>query len=292
MMKKRTEGRTFGAWFGRIAGHLLSIVLITLCAAESEARQLHVGDPLAPARYLRFQGMTSYAEIPNTPDFSVSTTGLTVAVWMRPDALTFPKTEGSLPNEQYVHWLGKGEPGREEWTFRMYSQTTPPGPRANRVSFYVFNPEGKRGCGSYFQDPLVVGQWVHVVGVVDTMAQQTAIYKNGQLRHSDSYSGQVTPAQGAAPLRLGTKDLASFFEGAIGSVRIWNRPLSVSEIQKLYASNLVPRHGLVAQYKLAEGSGSLIHDTADGHDGALSDAVWARGRGSIGVATGSGGGGC
>jgi hypothetical protein len=246
-----------------------------------------------PARYLRFQWIASYAEIPNAPAFSVGRYGLTVAAWIRPDALTFPKTEGSLPTEQYVHWLGKGEPGRQEWTFRMYSQTTPPGPRANRISFYVFNREGGRGCGSYFQDPLVAGQWIHVVGVVDATAQRTAIYKNGQFRHSDSYSGQVVPSQATAPLRLGTKDFASFFKGAIGSLRIWSRPLTGSEIQQLYASNVVPRQGLVAQYNLNEGSGSVIHDTVGGHDGTLVNAVWARGGGLIRlIPTGSSGGGC
>ena len=68
--------------------------------------------------------------------------GFTIAVWMRPDALTFAKTQGSLTNQQYVHWLTN-----HEWAFRMYSQTNPPGPRANRISFYVFNPSGGRGCG-------------------------------------------------------------------------------------------------------------------------------------------------
>jgi hypothetical protein len=294
---KKTEGHAFGAWLGGIAKRLIPILLltivpITLCAAESETQQLYAGAPLLPARYPRFRGIMSYAEIPNAPELSVSATGLTIAVWMRPDTLTFPKTEGSLPTEQYVHWLGKGEAQRQEWTFRMYSQTTPPGLRANRISFYVFNPEGARGCGSYFQDPVVAGQWIHVVGVVDAAAQQTAIYKNGEFRHSDSYGNQITPAPGTAPLRLATKDLASFLKGAIGPVHIWSRPLTASEIEKLYASDVVPRQGLVAQYRLNEGSGSVIHDTAHGHDGTLLNAEWAAGRGPIQMATGTSGGGC
>jgi len=142
----------------------------------------------APRVNLLFTGSDSYVEVPSSPDFSPGSAGLTVAVWMRPDALTFPKTEGSLATQQYVHWLGKGERGQFEWTFRMYSQRTPPGPRQNRISFYVFQPDGGRGCGSYFQDPVTPGEWIHVVGVADATTQQTSIYKNGRHRHSDSYA--------------------------------------------------------------------------------------------------------
>ncbi len=261
-------------------------------ATEDDTGKQRIAAPFGHADYLRFKGATSYAEIPNAPDFSVSAAGLTVAVWMRPDTLTFPVTEGSLPTQKYVHWLGKGQPGSEEWTFRMYSRTSPEGPRANRISFYVFNPEGGRGCGSYFQDPITPGEWIHVVGVVDAGAQRTSIYKNGQFRHSDSYSGLIRPAHGVAPLRLGTQSLASFFQGAMGPVRVWSRPLSASEVQGLYNSNAVPRQGLVAQYRLNEGRGSVIHDTADGHEGALFNVAWGRGRRPIAAATGSSGGGC
>jgi hypothetical protein len=173
-----------------------------------------------PRTALRFDGLSSYAAIPDNAAFSVSPMGLTVSVWLRPDARRFSKTEGSLPTEQFVHWLGKGEVGRQEWTFRMYSRSTPPGPRDNRISFYVFNPAGGRGCGSYFQDPVDVGKWLHVVGVVDAGSHTTAIYKNGQLRNTNAYGGTIIPAHGIAPLRLGTKDFASFLRGALSQLRV------------------------------------------------------------------------
>src|SRR5262245_7039168 len=146
---------------------------------------------VAPRTALRFDGISSYATIPDSAAFSVSPMGLTVSVWLRPDARRFSKTEGSLPTEQFVHWLGKEEVGRQEWTFRMYSRSTPPGPRDNRISFYVFNPAGGRGCGSYFQELVDVGKWLHVVGVVDTGSHTTAIYKNGQLRNTKPMAGPL-----------------------------------------------------------------------------------------------------
>ena len=245
-----------------------------------------------PRTALRFDGLSSYAEIPDSDVFSVSLTGLSVSVWLRPDARRFPKTEGSLPTEQFVHWLGKGETGRQEWTFRMYSRSTHPGPRDNRISFYVFNLAGGRGCGSYFQDPVEVGKWLHVVGVVDTESHTTAIYKNGQLRNTNAYGGTITPAHGIAPLRLGTKNFASFLRGALSQVRVWNRPLTAAEITALYATNVVPQDGLVAAYLLNEGRGTVAHDSQGHPQGTVVGGTWDATHHAISATTGQSGGGC
>ena len=84
----------------------ISLVLTLLIRAEPVT-----ADPTSdsvPKTYLKYDGLGNYAEVANSPAFSLSKEGLTVAVWMRPDALVFPKREGRQANEQYVHWLGKG----------------------------------------------------------------------------------------------------------------------------------------------------------------------------------------
>jgi hypothetical protein len=233
---------------------------------------------------LPFDGVSTYVEVPDSADFSVPTTGgLTVAAWLRPDTLTFPTTEGS----GYIYWLGKGEAGRQEWTFRMYSRDNSEG-RGNRISFYLFNPDGGLGIGSYFQDAITPGEWIHVVGVAD--AQHTAIYKNGVFRRCDLYRGgsesgcqrytglAVTPQRGTAPLRMGTRDLHSFFLGALADVFIWDRPLSADEIAALYQQNVVPSDGLVAEYPLDETGGSVVHDDLGVHNGTIVGAPWGGAR--------------
>jgi hypothetical protein len=248
--------------------------------------------PNPPTKFLTFNGINAVVEVPSFPALGLGSTGYTVAVWMRPDSLTFQKTEGSLPSQQYVHWLGKGESADQEWTFRMYSLTQP-GPRQNRISFYVFKSDGGRGCGSYFQDPIVPGEWMQVVGVVSPDTTEVSIYKNGVLRHSDSYSSLASsPKGGAAPLRIGSKDLTSYFQGAIGPIWIWNRPLSSSEIQALYASDIAPSNGLILHFAMQEGAGSTIHDSVGGREGAISGAAWGKGRSSIDDSVGKSGGGC
>ena len=91
---------------------------------------------------LVFDGEDDYIEIADSAVFSAATTGqLSVSAWIRPDVLTFPVSQST----GYVHWLGKGESGQQEWAFRMYNQTTTDNPpRPNRISFYLFNLNGGR----------------------------------------------------------------------------------------------------------------------------------------------------
>lgn len=233
-----------------------------------------------PAVYLHFNGKDEYVEIPTSPRFSLSSEGLTVSAWMRPDTLTFPNPEGS----GYVHWMGKGERGQQEWVFRMYNRSnTENPPRPNRISFYVFNPDGGLGVGSYFQDRIEPHQWIQVTGVADR--EHTYIYKNGQFERCDQYQGTPTggchghpeviqPQRGAAPTRLGTRDLRSYFQGGLAEIRIWDRPLTKLEVRTLYEKGEAPRRGLAAEYLLNEGKGSIAHDSIHHHDGRIVGAKW------------------
>jgi hypothetical protein len=184
---------------------------------------------------------------------------------MRPDVLTFPNSEST----GYVHWMGKGEAGQQEWTFRMYNETTTDvPPRPNRISFYVFNLQGGEGVGSYFQDPVQAGEWIHVVGIAD--GQNTFIYKNGVLKQSQSYAGIITPQHGTAPLRIATRDFNSFFLGAIQRVRLWSRALTASEVQMVF-TDIIPQNGLIAEYLLER---DVAPDTAGLHTGQIVGGLW------------------
>lgn len=209
-------------------------------------------------------------EVTDSTDFSVNTTGsLTISAWLRPDVLIFPVEESN----GYVHWLGKRRLNEQEWVFRINGLDNDQF-RDNRISFYVFNSGPGRACGSDFQDPVQAGQWIHVAGVVDGNSQTTSIYKNGVLRNTNSFPGIITPQHASAPLRMATRDFASFFEGALAQVRIWNRVLSAQKVSDLYFLGLVPRDGLVAEYLLNEGAGNTAFDTANSHDGTVFGSLW------------------
>ena len=296
------------------------VVLVGLAAIRSLTASAE------PQAFIKFDGApNNFVEIdyPSIPDFSVNPgVGLTVSAWMRPDDLHFDHTDGSDPNQQYVHWLGKGEgsddDAQQEWTFRIYSQNDPIPcdvcPRLNRVSFYVFNlarPPGvvcqNEGIGSYFQypindpDPLVAGEWIHVVGVVDDRegVKTTSIYKNGNFIRCDRYQatdvtscqrlpdqapGQcprpITPTQGSAPVHIGHRDRLSYLNGAVAEVRIWNRALDAGEVATVYqGGDPAPDALLMGQYLLNEtGGDTTAHDTSDNptgpHDGTVLGPTW------------------
>jgi len=256
---------------------------VALSPATSLSRLRRTSKPGFP--HLAFNGVNSYVEVPDSEEFSVSTTGaLTVAAWVRPDTLTFPHDE----RKGYVNWLGKGtgqgRSAQQEWAFRMYNLNTPEGlSRPNRIGFYLFSPSGGLGIGSYFQDPVQTSEWIHVVGAAD--GTRTYIYKNGVFRRCDQYRGAtdrscgrhafiVTPTHGSAPLRMGHVEGSSYFLGGLSEVRFWNRLLTRKEIAGLYGANRVPRDGLVAEYLLNEGAGEVAHDTVGDHDGMIFGAKW------------------
>jgi hypothetical protein len=196
-----------------------------------------------PDTAVKLDGKRSYVEIPSHKGFSQPTSGkgLTVEVWVRPDVL---ELHGET-DDPHVHWLGKGEPGRQEWALRFYSRASRD--RPNRISAYVFNSEGGLGAGAYFQDMLTAGEWMHVVacfdpGDADTKGAGVHIYKNGVLRLGPPKPGvlynnpkwQIRPAHGGAPLRLGTRDLKSFLTGAIDEVAVYPRVLTAKEVLENY----------------------------------------------------------
>jgi hypothetical protein len=115
------------------------------------------------------------------------------------------------------------------------------------------------------------------------MARKRRSYKNGAFKDCDRYTGSgpgpcnsyppdrlVAPERGSAPLRIGTRDFQSFFQGAIRNVRIWNRALSADEVSALCAE-LVPQAGLVAAYLLQQ---DIAVDSAGPHDGGIVGATW------------------
>ncbi len=185
-----------------------------------------------------FNGVSEYLELASSRLFSVPAGGaLTIEAWIRPDTLEFPADEGS----GYVHWAGKGAPGQQEYVMRMYSLTNSES-RPSRISGYVFDPQGGLGSGSYFQDTVRVGEWIHVASVIDTSVNPAVIslYKNGVLRKTTPLSQfNVVPVPGDAPLRIATRDFGSFFQGAIGKFALYQRALTAAQLSNHY-QRMVP----------------------------------------------------
>lgn len=176
-----------------------------------------------------FNGESSYIEIPDKNYLSIaSTKELTISIWMKLEVLDFPSTE----REDYVHWLGKGVSGQHEYTFRIYNLSSY---RPNRISGYVFNPSGGLGAGSMFEERLYLDRWMHVVVVYDYPNDLIKIYRDGKQRSQSTFSSYaIIPRDGTAPLRIGTRDFASYFQGHLDDLKIFKRVLTDREIMGLF----------------------------------------------------------
>lgn len=74
------------------------------------------------------------------------------------------------------------------------------------------------------------GKWYHFVGTYDGATYKSYINGGDKQSRSDTFEGF-----GAADAMIGVYDPGSyFFRGLIDDVRVYNRPLTVSEIQVLY----------------------------------------------------------
>ena len=187
----------------------------------------------------KFNGSGQYLQVPSASALSVTHTGcLTIQAWVDPTTLQFPHEQGS----GYAYILGKGASGKQEYALRMYSQINTEAPeRPNRLSGYVFNLSGGKGSGAYFQDKVQSNSWMMVTFVIDKQPSAAwpsgyvAIYKNDQLRGQVSISQfNVTPQASSAPLCVATRQLESYFQGAIGKVAVFDYVLSSQRVAAIY----------------------------------------------------------
>ena len=181
--------------------------------------------------------------------FQVQSVGMTVHAFMKPTATSF---NGGA----YVYFLGKGATPQAEWAFRFYPDPSNDG-RPNRVSGYIWNLDGNpnnmnnEGAGADYQPSGALSGWHEVVVVYDpgnaldphagaTMyfdgacidGPHCSLNDTGALYSTSPYL--VYPLNGSDSLHIGTRELSTFFTGDIDEVAIFDRALSLTEIQSLH----------------------------------------------------------
>jgi Concanavalin A-like lectin/glucanases superfamily len=117
-------------------------------------------------------------------------------------------------------------------------------PRANRIAFYAYNPAGGEGAGAYFQQPVVAGRWIYVVGELTPTGvriYRDGVFEQGPPSPATLYADpafNVTPRHGTAPVRVGTRNAGSFFAGAVDELAIYGTLLTPRQIRQHYRAGL------------------------------------------------------
>lgn len=253
------------------AKYQIGMVQSTTLTSYYDEVKVEIGNPA-----LLFNGVDGMIDLGDNANFSIPTTGaISIAAWIRPDILTFPDEEGS----GYVHWLSKVDTGANEWLFRMYGADNSEG-RENRISFYVYAEDGlPAGDGVAFQEPVTAGEWIHVIGTIDSSGNM-AIYKNGVKK--DTFTTSLTLTDTATPVRIGSgaqnanPDNRSYFKGAVDDIILWDRELSEAEAFQVFAGS-PSASGMTARYRTSEGYLDTIYDELSANSADTGTAQWILG---------------
>jgi len=206
------------------------------------------------ANAVNLNGTTGYVDIAN-PVID-TTQSYTVATWVKLNNLTgfqtFASIDGSSASAFYLQMQG----GKFAMTVRSTDSTSGAETKVSQIAA----PS--------------TGVWYHVVGVYDSSAQTIALYVNGQLQGSTSFTtawkGTGHTAVGRGKWNGGNVD---FTNGALDDTHFYDRGLSASEIAGLAT-------GTSAYYAFDAGSGTTAVDySGKANTGTLqAGAGWTTGK--------------
>ncbi len=163
---------------------------------------------------LAFDGMTSYVDLGNPIPLQL-TGSMTWSAWVF--------ATGNPPNDGQIIAKSAGPDG---WQLKTSPDTGP-----HRFAVAV-SPNGSTNVQRYSTTTRALNTWYHVAGVYNATAQTLDIYVNGVLDNG-VLSGTVPAALVNSPqnVNIGRRPAGYYFQGIIDEVRIYNRALSVAEIQ-------------------------------------------------------------
>ncbi|MFD7101402.1 LamG-like jellyroll fold domain-containing protein [Streptomyces celluloflavus] len=172
---------------------------------------------------VKFNGTDGYAQIGQTSGPHVDTSrSFTVSAWAKLDKK--PSSPAIITAQ-----AGKERPGFElyyskdldRWVFNQYAED-----KAGAGIIRAMGPKGGTAA---------VGEWVHLTGVHDTVADTLTLYVNGQETGSVKLGGAFYAGQS---MYIGAGNYSgnpgAFFPGEIDEVRLYDRPVSAEEARQLF----------------------------------------------------------
>lgn len=195
-----------GSWSGNVS------------ASASVSGLINFADPQS----LDFDGTDDYIVVANDDSIDIGGTQITIAAWVFVDNTT---------NDQVLIRKLYNPPGASNPTSQYNLEFA--GSVADTFDFFFSDTSGTKR-GPYSVTP-TLGQWNHVVFTYDGVNVRG--YING---NNTSTTGETTSiAQRGQILRIGTDhNLSQDFDGRLDEIRIYNRALSLSEIQALANGNM------------------------------------------------------
>lgn len=185
---------------------------------------------------LHVDGQNVYVTIPSTTALDIGENQVSISLWTKLEQLPseLPGSYGGIydsSSDCYIVYLDRNN---------------------RELRFKITTVDGHAARPGIPETDLVLNEWVHIVGVYDGNASQSAgearIYLNGELKdthigHDSSVgtglTGTVQSGQVAGIGRDGA-NAQYFFTGAVDDIAVWGRALTQAEIAYLSAGHPVP----------------------------------------------------
>ena len=158
-----------------------------------------------------FDGVDNYVEIPDDSIFDFNDKGFSLALWIKTDATTGKQSERD-------DIVGKGDATIEGFTISM---------RYNYPTFFIGD---YLSCGGATE--LNDGIWHHLSGTRDD-ANNVVLYVDGKTESRCTNNENVNTNYSMFFGKHGTMN-ASYYDGVIDDIYIYNRALSANEVEMLY----------------------------------------------------------
>ena len=199
-----------------------------------------------PSGALNFDGASNYVELPDESSFDLPQITI-VAI-------------ANVPN--YAKRNPIISKGREFGSFTVHV-TSPDG-----YPYYTYQDATGNETEPIANGPVGQNQFFHLVSTYDSSSRQLRGYLNGVLKQSTTC--QNSPLMNSENVTIGLSSFqsaaAEFFNGVIDEIRIYNRVLSASEVQALYATDT----GQVAYYPF---NGNANDESGHGFNGTVTGAT-------------------
>lgn len=196
---------------------------------------------------LYFNGV-AYADTASNSTLSLAN-GFTVAGWIKISKFITASTRQKMI-------------ATANWGFGATSTT-------QKLSFTTIGVKDYDSTGSTIQP----GVWVFACAVLDA-SNDVTFYLNGVLDSVVTGTNPATTTAGVTSLGQRATPTDRHI-GNLSGVRVFNRELTAQEILSLY-NGTVPS-GVIAEYKLNEGAGSIAYDTSgNGNNGTITSGTWTR----------------
>jgi len=178
---------------------------------------------------LSFNGAGEYVDCGNDESLNITDT-ITIETWINPATAQEVCWNGATGNYGVA---GKVESaaGSTNWSWQLRYGS----PDSCRLGFQ-FNTVGAGAQWATAKRDLTVGQWYHIVGTFG--GTDIKFYLNGELKDTNTLGASTKIVSNLNKLLIANEGWANYFNGLIDEVRIYNRALMATEIQKHYTEGL------------------------------------------------------